>query len=144
MLSKTEIRELTFKYIFSTLFFNSEKSLTKIELDNYFDIYEIAEEESKVIYKTVYIIQDHYNYINESIKKNLKSDWEINRISKVDLSILFLAIAELVYEKLPYKIAINEAVELAKKYGTETSPKFVNGILASIVKDEQLDILNKN
>ena len=140
MLSKTEIRELTFKYIFSTFFFKNQKSLTKIELDNYFDIYEIAEEESKVIYKTVYIIQDHYNYINESIKKNLKSDWEMSRISKIDLSILFLAIAELIYEKLPYKIAINEAVELAKKYGTETSPKFVNGILASIIKDEKLDI----
>lgn len=140
MLSKTEIRELTFKYIFSTFFLKSQKSLTKTELDNYFDIYEIAEEESKVIYKTVYIIQDHYNYINESIKKNLKSDWEMSRISKIDLSILFLAIAELIYEKLPYKIAINEAVELAKKYGTETSPKFVNGILASIIKDEKLDI----
>ncbi len=142
MLSKTEIRELTFKYIFSTFFFKDDKSLIKVELDNYFDIYDIPEEESKIIYKTIYTIQDHYNYINESIKKNLKSDWEISRVSKVDLSILFLAIAELVYEKIPYKIVINEAVELAKKYGTDTSQKFVNGILASIVKDEKLDIQN--
>lgn len=140
MLSKTEIRELTFKYIFSTLFLKDQKSLTKVELDNYFEIYEIAEEDAKEIYKTVYIIQDHYNYINESIKKNLKSDWEINRISKIDLSILLLAIAEIVYEKLPYKIAINEAVELAKKYGTDVSPKFINGILASVIKDEKLDV----
>lgn len=139
MLSKTETRELTFKYIFSTFFLKEQKVLEKIELDNFFDINEIEEEDSKEIYKTIYIIQDHYNYINESIKKNLKSDWEIGRISKVDLSILFLAIAEIVYEKLPFKIAINEAVELAKKYGTEHSPKFVNGILASVVKDEKLD-----
>ena len=138
MLSKTEIRELTFKYIFSTFFLKNTKNLTKIELENYFKIYEIAEEDSKLIYKTVYIIQDHYNYISESIKKNLKSDWEMNRISKIDLSILFLAIAEIVYEKLPYKIAINEAVELAKKYGTDNSAKFVNGILASVIKDEKL------
>lgn len=139
MLSKTEIRELTFKYIFSTFFWKDQKNLTKIELKNYFEIYEISEEDSNEIYKTVYIVQDHFNYINESIKKNLKSDWEINRISKIDLSILFLAIAEMVYEKLPYKIAINEAVEMAKKYGTDSSAKFVNGILASVVKDEKLD-----
>ncbi len=139
MLSKTEIRELTFKYIFSTFFWKDQKNLTKIELKNYFEIYEISEEDSNEIYKTVYIVQDHFNYINESIKKNLKSDWEINRISKIDLSILFLAIAEMVYEKLPYKIAINEAVEIAKKYGTDSSAKFVNGILASVVKDEKLD-----
>ena len=136
MLSKTEIRELTFKYIFSTFFWKDQKNLTKIELKNYFEIYEISEEDATEIYKTVYIVQDHFNYINESIKKNLKSDWEINRISKIDLSILFLAIAEMVYEKLPYKIAINEAVEMAKKYGTDSSAKFVNGILASVVKDE--------
>lgn len=139
MLSKTEIRELTFQYIFSTFFLKDEKILKKIELDNFFEINEIGEEEQKEIYRTIYIIQDHYNYIYESIKKNLKSDWEINRISKVDLSIIFLAIAEMVYEKLPYKIAINEAVELAKKYGTENSAKFVNGLLASVVTQEKLE-----
>ena len=68
--------------------------------------------------------------------KNLKSDWKIERISKMDLSILRLAIYEINYKELPYKVAINEAVELAKKYGEDTSKKFVNGVLASIVKEE--------
>ena len=138
MLSKSEIRELTFKYVFSTFFLRDKKDLTKKELENFFDINEIDEKYHDEIHKTIYVIQDHYTYIHESIKKNLKSDWQIERLSKIDISILFLAIAEMIYEKLPYKIAINEAVELAKKYGTDTSPKFVNGVLASIVKDEKL------
>ena len=52
-------------------------------------------------------------------------------------SILKLAIYEIKYKEIPYKVAINEAVELAKKYGEETSKNFVNGILASIVKEEE-------
>lgn len=140
MLSKTEVREITFRYVFSTFFLKNKNNLTKTELDNYFDINDIEEKYRKEIFKTVHIIQDHYQYINEAIKKKLKSDWEMNRISKIDLSILFLAIAEMLYEELPFKVAINEAVELAKKYGTDKSPKFVNGILASIVKVEKLDL----
>ena len=70
----------------------------------------------------------------EQIEKNLKSDWKIDRISKIDLSILELAIYEIEYKDIPFKVVINEAVELAKKYGEESSKNFVNGILASIVK----------
>ncbi len=139
MLSKTEIRELTFKYIFSTFFFKEDNIIKQADLDRYFDVNEIDKEVGEEIYKTVYILQDHYNYIFETIKKNLKSDWEMSRIARIDLAILFLAITEMIYEKLPYKVVINEAVELAKKYGTDNSAKFVNGILASVVKDEGLE-----
>ena len=65
----------------------------------------------------------------------MKSNWKIERISKIDLSLLELAIYEIKYKEVPYKVAINEAVELAKKYGEENSKTFVNGILASIVKE---------
>ena len=54
------------------------------------------------------------------------------------MSILKIAIYEIVYKKLPYKISINEAVELAKKYGEDTSASFINGVLASVVKDNKL------
>ena len=53
----------------------------------------------------------------------------------MDLAILKLAIYEIKYNDIPYKVAINEAVELAKKYGEDKSKNFVNGILASVVKD---------
>ena len=73
--------------------------------------------------------------LKSEIAKNLKSEWKIERISKINMTILKIAIYEIIYKKLPYKISINEAVELAKKYGEDTSASFINGILASIVKD---------
>ena len=72
----------------------------------------------------------HYYAI---ISKNLKRDWTIDRISKVNLAILKIAIYEIKFNELPFKVVINEAVELAKKYGDEAAPLFVNGVLASIV-----------
>ena len=60
----------------------------------------------------------------------------MDRISKVDLSILKLAIYEIKYKEIPFKVVINEAVELAKKYGEDSSKNFVNGILASVVKGD--------
>ena len=69
------------------------------------------------------------------ISKNLKKDWKLERISKTNIAILKLAIYEIKYADTPFKVAINEAVELAKKYGEDSSSAFVNGILASIVKE---------
>ena len=61
--------------------------------------------------------------------------WKLDRISKINIALLKLSIYEIIYTDVPYKVAINEAVELAKKYGEDKSKNFVNGILASIVKD---------
>ncbi len=92
------------------------------------------------------------------IKKNLSQidqeilkyapDWPIDQIAGVDKAILRVAVYELLYNlEIPPKVAINEAVELAKKYGGETSSKFVNGVLGSVYRasprfdqtQEQLD-----
>ena len=72
------------------------------------------------------------------ISQNLKEKWDINRISKVNLALLKLGIYEMLYSKLPYKVVVNEVVELAKKYGEDSSPSFVNGILANIIKQKGL------
>ena len=72
------------------------------------------------------------------ISKNLKEKWTMERIAKIDFAILEVAIFELIYTKLPYKVVIDEAVKLSKKYGNEKSKLFVNGILASIVKEKNL------
>ena len=77
--------------------------------------------------------------MNKLIEKNLKDNWSINRISKINISLIKLAIYEMVYNKLPYKVAINEVVELAKKYADESAPVFINGILASVVKEKNLN-----
>ena len=68
------------------------------------------------------------------ISQNLKEKWDISRISKVNTALLKLATYEIVYAKLPYKVVVNEVVEIAKKYGDENSPSFINGILANIIK----------
>lgn len=60
-------------------------------------------------------------------------DWPVEKLNKVDLAILRLAIFELIIDKNPKKVIIDEAIELAKKYGSENSPKFVNGVLGSVL-----------
>lgn len=84
-------------------------------------------------------VSENEEKINNLIEQNLRENWTINRISKINLSLLKIAIYEMLYNKLPYKIAINEVVELAKKYSDEQGHSFINGILASIVKKEQMD-----
>ncbi|MCI8980671.1 MAG: transcription antitermination factor NusB [Clostridia bacterium] len=74
--------------------------------------------------------------IEKIIERNLKSGWKISRISKASLTILKLAIFEMKYrDDVPHKVAINEAVELAKRYGCDDDPHFVNGLLASVYKE---------
>ena len=63
-----------------------------------------------------------------------RTDWWICFMGKVDLTLIRLAVYEMLYEEdVPAKVAINEAVELAKQYGTDNSPSFVNGVLAKLV-----------
>ena len=66
-------------------------------------------------------------------------NWSIERIFKIDLAILRLAVYEINFmEGIPQKVAVNEAVELAKKYGNDTSSNFVNGVLREIIKDREV------
>ncbi len=73
--------------------------------------------------------------LKTEISKRLKKSWSISRISKVSLTILKIAIFEMKYvDDVPPKVAINEAVELAKSYGTESDAAFVNGLLGNVFK----------
>lgn len=63
--------------------------------------------------------------------------WPIEKINKIDLAILRLAVYELTETKTPKKVVIDEAVELAKRYGGESSPSFVNGVLGKILEENQ-------
>ena len=133
-MNRSAIREEAFKLIYSMQIQRQEGLDDQIEL--YLESNQIENEDAKIyIYDTIYGIEKNKEEINEFIIKNLKSDWKFDRISKIDLAILSLAIYELKYTDIPYKVVINEAVELAKKYGEDTSKKFVNGILASVVKE---------
>ena len=83
-------------------------------------------------------IKENEENITNMISKNLKSGWTIDRISTIDVALLKLAIYEIIYKKVPYKIVINEVVNYAKIYGEENSGSFINGVLASIVKNETI------
>jgi len=72
------------------------------------------------------------DYISDIIERNSKG-WKLNRISKIDLSIMRLSIYEICFrDDIPYSVSVNEAVELAKKYSSEDSGSFINGILSKI------------
>lgn len=83
-------------------------------------------------------IKENEEKIDNMILAKLKN-WSIERIFKIDLAILRLAVYELNFmDAIPPKVAINEAVELAKKYGNDASSNFVNGVLREIIKDREV------
>lgn len=132
-MNRSEARDMAFKYLYQV----------EVQKENNVDIVNIFLENNEIKDKEAkkYItdvangVKENLNKITSSIEKNLKQDWKIERISKVTLAILKLATYEILYAKIPFKVVINEAVELAKKYGEDSAPQFVNGILASIVKE---------
>ena len=133
-MKRSAIRELAFRLIYSLEIQKAENLEEQIEL--YLECNEVEDEDAKEYIKdAIFGINEHIEEIQELIEKNLKADWKIDRISKIDLSLLKLAIYEIKYKEIPYKVAINESLELAKKYGEETSKNFINGILASVVKE---------
>lgn len=131
---RTEIRELAFKLIYSLEIQKNENLEEQINL--FFELNEIEDEVARnYIFSCIKGINDHEVEINNEIGNSLTSEWKIDRISKINLSLLKLAIYEIKYQQIPYKVEINEVVELAKIYGEEKASKFINGALAKIVKE---------
>ena len=132
-MNRSRARDLAFKLLYQI---EIQKEINNEDIEIFFENNEINSEEAKEYIKDIVNgINLNSKEILEQISKNLKEDWDIERVSKVNLALLKLAIYEIKYKELPYKVVINEVVELAKKYGEETSKTFVNGILASVVKE---------
>ncbi len=128
-MKRREAREIAFTLVFERAFrgdtlqevINSAVVGRGIEVDDY--AFELAGK-----------VYDNIMTIDYNIEKHLK-EWKINRLPKVTLSILRLAMGEIDYmEDIPNSVAINEAVELAKKYGGEDDAPYVNGVLGAYVK----------
>lgn len=133
-MKRSEIRELAFKLIYSLEIQKNENLDEQIDL--YIESNEIEDGEAiEYIKDCIYGINENAEEINKTVESSLTSDWKIDRISKVNLSLLKLAIYEIKYKNIPYKVEINEVVELAKTYGEDMSSKFINGALAKIVKE---------
>ncbi|HEK9990766.1 transcription antitermination factor NusB [Streptococcus equi subsp. zooepidemicus] len=82
-------------------------------------------------------VMDHKAELDEVIKKNLKTGWSIERLTVVDKTMLRLGLFEMtLFEETPDRVALNEIIEIAKKYSDDTSAKFINGLLSQFVSDE--------
>ena len=133
-MKRSEIRELAFKLIYSLEIQKDSDLEEQIEL--YIENNKIEKKEAVDYIKDCIIgINKYQDEITKIIENSLTSDWKIERVSKVNLSLLKLAIYEIKYKEIPYKVEINEVVELAKTYGEDTSSRFINGALAKVVKD---------
>ena len=133
-MNRSAAREETFKLIYSLEV--KKEDFSDEQIDLYIESENIEDEKTLQYMKEIVKgIKEKDEDINERISKNLKSGWTIERISKINLALLKIAIYEIIYTETPFKVAINEAIELSKKYGEENSSNFINGILASIVKE---------
>lgn len=136
-MNRTAMRELAFKLVYEI---EVQKEESEEEINIFLENNEITDEKIINYLKGIVNgIKEHSAEIDELISKNLKDNWSLNRISKINLSLIKIAIYEMLYAEVPYKVAINEVVELAKKYADDSAPVFVNGILASVVKEKNLN-----
>ena len=137
---RTAAREMAFQLIDSLEVQKPNAEELKEETELFLENNEISEKKVKEYVEDVINgTKEHEEEIVTLISSNLKEGWEIARGSKINVAILKLTVYEMTIKKLPYKVVINEGVELAKNYGDEDSKSFVNGILASIVKEKKLD-----
>ena len=131
-MTRRNLRIQIFKLLFRVEFNQPEEMPEQMAL--FFNTEETIDEEAQVE------IQEKYEAIEEKLSEldrmlNEKATgWTTTRMGKVDLAILRLALYEILYDdKVPASVAINEAVEIAKKFGQDESPSFINGILAKFV-----------
>ena len=131
-MTRRELRENVFKMLFRVEFheegeMNGQLGMMDEELEN------IKEADAAYINNKCSDIIAKIPEIDEAINAST-TGWKTSRMSKEDLSIIRLAVYEIKYEEdVPEKVAINEAIELAKLYGTDNSASFVNGVLAKFV-----------
>lgn len=136
-MKRSELRENIFKLLFRVEF--NEKEEMKEQVDLYFDDIPlegektILEKDQKYIQSKCQAIVEKLQDIDKEIEE-VSNGWQISRMGKVELTIIRLALYEIRYdEDVPAGVAINEAVELAKKFGGDDAPSFINGILAKMV-----------
>lgn len=134
-MSRKKARDNAFKCIYE-LEFGMNEDLNKI-LENCYEENEDKPDEKEYIERVVKGIKENLEEIDNVILSKLKN-WSIERIAKIDLAILRLAIYEINYmNDIPLKVSANEAVELAKTYGNNDSKSFVNGVIAKVIESKE-------
>lgn len=135
-LSRRRLREEAFKILFSMQFIKVNEE--KVEI--YCDINGIGNREDiAYLVNLVNIYNENNKYLESIIQENKKETWDYSRIDKVAITLIKLAIIEIEYLKIPFKISINECINICKKYNEEKNTKFINGILANYVRIKGLN-----
>lgn len=130
-LSRSQARCEAFKIIFQL---NQHMDDVDFLLDNLMNELPASVTSMPYIKNVVYGVMEKYDELTGIIGENLAEGWKVERISKVARAVLLLAIYEIKYvDDVPEKVAINEALELAKKFDMPDSSVFVNGVLAGVV-----------
>ncbi len=130
-MTRREAREQAFMVLFEKIF-DEESTIS--------EIVEIAKENELIKINNfaealLKVVEDNSEEVDSVIEANLQ-DWTLSRLPKVSLAVLRLAVAEIKYiDEVPDGVAVNEAVELAKKYGTSVDASFINGVLGAVAKD---------
>ena len=139
-MSKSDNRKVAFEIVYSLESQNTKYEDYKENVDMFLEAKDVhGKATKKYIKDVVYGTKRHGKQIKKQIEECLSEKWSYDRVSKLNIAILEVAIFEMLFLKTPYKVAINEAVELAKSYADTKAPAFINGVLASIVKKNNLD-----
>lgn len=129
-MTRREIREQIFQILFRVEFHQGEELAEQLKYQ--VKEGETADADAVYIQNKIDAVIANITQIDEMINE-AATGWKTSRMGKVDLTLLRLAVYEIKFEEdIPTRVAINEAVELAKRYGTDSSPAFVNGVLAKI------------
>ncbi len=131
-MSRRDARDVAFKLIFEFTFTKENKDFL---IDEYSLELNLDGDDMSYIKEVYFGVISHYDELIQDISKYAEN-FSVDRIYKVDLALLLLAIYEIKYmEKIPYKVSVNEAIGLAKKYSTEKSVKYLNGVLSNFAGD---------
>lgn len=133
-MTRTEVREHLYQVLFRMDYYQEEELSEQLELFLE-DIPGAAERDKKELRDKFQAVREHVPELDALIAD--KADgWNVQRLAKSDLTILRLAVYEMKFDdRVPVRVAINEAVELAKNYGGDKSTRFVNGVLGTIAKE---------
>ena len=132
-MTRSEMREHVFKLIFRVPF--HDKNELREQIDYYFDdLTDVNEKDYEYIKNKALLVCELSDELDEKIN-SVSEGWPVDRIGKAKLAIMRLAVYEMLYDDdIPVNVAINEAVELAKSYGSDdNAASFVNGVLAKLV-----------
>ena len=124
---RNDARQLAFQLIYERLF-------VKQHFDEEFFAILTKDEDKQFSSNIISSYETNKDQLKEIVSKHLIG-YEIDRVYKVDLALIYEALTEILYLKTPKQVAINEVINLAKKFSTEKSSKFINGVLSSIIRD---------